>query len=94
MGAEQGRGVLGLGNLIRQLGRGGGETATPKTSLVMSNLPGGAEGASWSCSSLSGNNTRSIPSPHSSSPGDFFPSVKVQTNKLHEVLGPDPPSQR
>lgn len=94
MGAEQGRGALGSGNLIRQSGREGGETATPKTSLVMSNLPGGAEGASWSCSSPSGNNTRSIPSPCSSSPGDFFPLVKVQTNKLHDVFGLDPPSQR
>ena len=77
MGTEQGRGALGLGNLTRQPGRGGGETATPKTNLVMSDLPGGAEGASWSCSSPSGNNTQSIPSPLSSSPGDFFPLVKV-----------------
>lgn len=91
--AEQDRGELSLGTLIRQWGRGGGGRTTPKTSLVMSNLPGGAEGASWSCSSPSGNNTQSIPSPCSSSPGDFFPLVKVQTNKLHEVFSSNPPLQ-
>lgn len=91
--AEQDRGELSLGTLIRQWGRGGGGTTTPKTSLVMSNLPGGAEGASWSCSSPSGNNTQSIPSPCSYSPGDFFPLVKVQTNKLHEVFSSNPPLQ-
>lgn len=88
--AEQDRGELSLGTLIRQREKGGGRITTPKTSLVMSNLPGGAEGASWSCSSPSGNNTQSIPSPCSSSPGDFFPLVKVQTNKLREVFSSNP----